>query len=75
MVSLIHSAQSYLSLFCSKGDSRILGDFVEKWSRFLFSKKLYKSAKSNYNSQICKLKSPTDFFTTWRRDRPLGRVR
>jgi hypothetical protein len=36
MVSLIHSAQSYLSLFCSKGDSRILGDFVESFSRFRF---------------------------------------
>jgi hypothetical protein len=29
----------------------MLGDFVEKWSRFIFSKKLYKSTKSNYNSQ------------------------
>jgi hypothetical protein len=36
MVSLIHSAQSYLSLFCSKGDSRILGEFVEKFVIFYF---------------------------------------
>ena len=53
MVSLIHSAQSYLSLFCSKGDSRILGDFVESFCRFHFFSKNYLTLKTkrNYNSQ------------------------
>ena len=53
MVVLIHSAQSYLSLFCSKGDSRILGDFVESFSRFHFFCQNYLTLKTkrNYNSQ------------------------
>ena len=49
MVSLIHSAQSYLSLFCSKGDSRILGDFVENFSLFIFFLQNYLTLKTKRN--------------------------
>jgi hypothetical protein len=53
MVPLIHSVQSYLSLLSSKGDSRILGDFVENFCNFIFFSKItnkihFSKAKSNY---------------------------
>jgi hypothetical protein len=50
MVSLIHSAQSYLSLFCSKGDSRILGEFVEKFVIFISFSPL--NFVSNFNKKV-----------------------
>jgi len=49
MVPLIHSVQSYLSLLSSKGDSRILGDFVENFSILFFF--LKSQTKRKFTSQ------------------------